>query len=241
MRPSRSSSKVFSCVQSLTQLSFDSSRLLDCGTITHIRWVNDHRTGKFKGCGFLEFETEEACLAAGKKNGVQTLQSFFLFRADGIYVSGTSFLGRTIRVDFSSDKPVDDHRSYDERRRDSRDERKSYHLHYFLFVPVISFMGGLCRTEQDSNVGSEPAPSGSSLTSFLGQLTEPSGTVVEEQPQQQQQQQMSSLPSGITPELLAGIIANTQRQQEQQEQQPQVQLDIQQQQQQPQANQFGGY
>lgn len=37
--------------------------------IKDIRWVTDHRTGKFKGCGFIEFETEEACINAVKLNG----------------------------------------------------------------------------------------------------------------------------------------------------------------------------
>jgi len=55
----------------------------DCGKITSFRWVNDASTGQFKGCGFIEFETEDAPDLA-------------------IELSGTTVCGRRIRIDYSS-------------------------------------------------------------------------------------------------------------------------------------------
>lgn len=41
----------------------------DCGPIREIRWINDKETGKFKGFGFLDFETPEALKKAMAKDG----------------------------------------------------------------------------------------------------------------------------------------------------------------------------
>jgi nucleolin len=41
----------------------------ECGSITNIKWLSDRDSGRFKGCGFLEFESAEAAAAAIAKNG----------------------------------------------------------------------------------------------------------------------------------------------------------------------------
>jgi nucleolin len=41
----------------------------DCGEITTIKWLSDRETGRFKGCGFLEFDSVESANKAIGKNG----------------------------------------------------------------------------------------------------------------------------------------------------------------------------
>jgi len=60
----------------------------DCGTIKDIRWVNDKETGQFKGCGFIEFDSEDGPKSAISKNG-QDLK------------------GQSVRVDFSKSRDRD--------------------------------------------------------------------------------------------------------------------------------------
>ena len=57
----------------------------DCGTITNCKWLEDRDTGKFKGCGFISFETPEAA-------------------AKAVALNGTEILGRAIKCDFSQGK-----------------------------------------------------------------------------------------------------------------------------------------
>jgi len=54
-----------------------------CGNIKEIRWLNEKATGRFKGCGFVEFFEEEATIKAAALNG-------------------TLIYGRPMRVDFSA-------------------------------------------------------------------------------------------------------------------------------------------
>jgi RNA recognition motif-containing protein len=216
--------------------------------IKDIRWVTDHRSGKFKGCGFIEFETEEACINAVKLNG-------------------TMLLGRNIRVDFSSDKPSRDHRDYEGRNQDEdgeekREEDKDNEQDKNESKAEAGAEGS-SSGDQQKELSSAPA----SLSSFLGQLSEVNAsngdgsdqvtgenesTAANDLSQQQsqetskQQTQVSAiptLPAGITQEMLAAMIANAQRVQQEQQQQAQQ---AQQQQPPPQeeaATQepFGGY
>uniref|UniRef100_A0A7R9UX02 RRM domain-containing protein n=1 Tax=Diacronema lutheri TaxID=2081491 RepID=A0A7R9UX02_DIALT len=46
----------------------------ECGEITSIKWLNDKESGRFKGCGFLEFESAAAAAAALAKNGVDLME-----------------------------------------------------------------------------------------------------------------------------------------------------------------------
>ncbi|KAJ1619003.1 hypothetical protein T492DRAFT_1088881 [Pavlovales sp. CCMP2436] len=46
----------------------------DCGEITTVKWLSDKETGRFKGCGFLEFESVEAANAAIAKNGEDLME-----------------------------------------------------------------------------------------------------------------------------------------------------------------------
>jgi nucleolin len=55
------------------------------GAIREIRWLNDKQTGRFRGCGFVEFEDEQATIDAAKYNG-------------------TTVCGRPMRVDYSQGK-----------------------------------------------------------------------------------------------------------------------------------------
>jgi nucleolin len=57
----------------------------ECGTITNCKWLEDRDTGKFKGCGFISFETPEAAAAA-------------------VAMNGADILGRPIKCDFSQGK-----------------------------------------------------------------------------------------------------------------------------------------
>jgi len=41
----------------------------ECGAITDIHWLEDRDSGKFKGCGFITFESVEAAAKAVAKNG----------------------------------------------------------------------------------------------------------------------------------------------------------------------------
>ena len=53
-----------------------------CGDIKSIRWMTHQDSGKFKGCGYIEFYTEDAVTEMVKKNGA-------------------SLMGRPIRVDYA--------------------------------------------------------------------------------------------------------------------------------------------
>jgi hypothetical protein len=55
------------------------------GRVVDIRWLNDKKTRRFKGCGFVEFDTEEATEQA-------------------IHLNGRMVLGQPIRVDYSTPK-----------------------------------------------------------------------------------------------------------------------------------------
>jgi len=61
----------------------------DCGVITGIRWLNDRESGKFKGCGFIDFADTESVDEFALKNG-QALK------------------GRAIRIDYASPKQQGD-------------------------------------------------------------------------------------------------------------------------------------
>jgi len=54
----------------------------DCGEIRNIRWVMNRETGEFKGCGFVDFDSEDA---------VDKM----------IALNGTDCSGRAIRVDYA--------------------------------------------------------------------------------------------------------------------------------------------
>jgi nucleolin len=58
----------------------------DCGSLTDIFWLTDKESGKFKGCGFLTFESVEQGTAAYGKNGEE-------------------LLGRPIKIDFCKPRP----------------------------------------------------------------------------------------------------------------------------------------
>jgi len=210
--------------------------------------VTDHRSGKFKGCGFIEFETEEACINAVKMNG-------------------TMLLGRNIRVDFSSDKPSRDHRDYEGRARGEEEQEEKREEDNEENKNENKAEDGVEGSDQQKD--SSVAPS--SLSSFLGQLSGGNassgdggeqvtgengstssvndGTQPEASQQQAQASAVPTLPAGITPEMLAAMIANAQRvQQEQQQQAQQAEQQQQQQQQQPSEEAaaaaqepFGGY
>ena len=59
----------------------------DCGKITNCKWLEDRDTGKFKGCGFITFESPEAA-------------------AKAVAMNGTEILGRAVKCDFSQGKPA---------------------------------------------------------------------------------------------------------------------------------------
>lgn len=62
----------------------------ECGEVTGIRWLNDRHTGKFKGCGYIEFgakSAETAVDAIVKRNG-------------------DMLMGRPVRVDYAEDTRV---------------------------------------------------------------------------------------------------------------------------------------
>lgn len=54
----------------------------DCGTINDVYWLEDRETGKFKGCGFLTFDSVDM--------GIKAME-----------LNGTECLGREIKLDFS--------------------------------------------------------------------------------------------------------------------------------------------
>lgn len=58
--------------------------LKDCGEISDIRWLMDRESGEFKGCGFIEFTDPDASLDKA------------------VALNGTNFLGRNLRVDYST-------------------------------------------------------------------------------------------------------------------------------------------
>ena len=55
----------------------------DCGTITNIKWLEHSDTGRFKGAGFITFDSPEAAAKAVAKNQ-------------------TDLLGRPMKIDFSN-------------------------------------------------------------------------------------------------------------------------------------------
>jgi nucleolin len=57
-----------------------------CGPIKEIRWLEDKKTGKFRGCGFVEFYETTAAYEAIKLNGVR-------------------LFGRAVHIDASTPKP----------------------------------------------------------------------------------------------------------------------------------------
>jgi len=54
----------------------------DCGTINDVYWLEDRDTGKFKGCGFITFDSVDMGIAAMELNG-------------------TECIGREIKLDYS--------------------------------------------------------------------------------------------------------------------------------------------
>lgn len=76
----------------LGNLSFDidddqiKAFFADCGEIVDIYWLEDKESGKFKGCGFITFESPEAATKAYGKNGQEVC-------------------GRDIKIDFAKPKP----------------------------------------------------------------------------------------------------------------------------------------
>lgn len=54
----------------------------DCGTINDVYWLEDRDTGKFKGCGFITFDSVEM--------GVKAME-----------LNGTECIGREIKLDYS--------------------------------------------------------------------------------------------------------------------------------------------
>jgi RNA recognition motif-containing protein len=63
-----------------------------CGRVVDVRWLYDKKTGRFKGCGFVEFDSEDATLLA-------------------VALNGTLIDGVPMRVDFSVPRAERDHRS----------------------------------------------------------------------------------------------------------------------------------
>lgn len=58
----------------------------DCGELTDVFWLKDRDTDRFKGCGFVTFETVDAACKAVEKNGQE-------------------LMGREIRIDFAKPRP----------------------------------------------------------------------------------------------------------------------------------------
>lgn len=58
----------------------------DCGELTDIFWLKDRDTDRFKGCGFVTFETVDAACKAVEMNGQE-------------------LMGREIRIDFAKPRP----------------------------------------------------------------------------------------------------------------------------------------
>lgn len=61
----------------------------DCGALTDIFWLTDRDSGKFKGCGFLTFESVEAATKACQKNG-------------------EDLMGRPLKINFAKPRPGGD-------------------------------------------------------------------------------------------------------------------------------------
>ena len=59
-----------------------------CGSIVSIRWLNDKQTGRFKGCGYIEFGAASAADAVEKM----------------VQRNGSMFQGRAVRVDYAEAK-----------------------------------------------------------------------------------------------------------------------------------------
>jgi nucleolin len=58
----------------------------DCGELTDVFWLKDRDTDRFKGCGFVTFETvDQACKA--------------------VEMNGQELMGREIRIDFAKPRP----------------------------------------------------------------------------------------------------------------------------------------
>jgi len=90
-KPVRTSDKPPSKVCWVGNLSFDVNDdaikefLKDCGTIENIRWLNHRDTGKFKGCGYITFDSIESATKAFNKGGEE-------------------FMGREFRVDYDKER-----------------------------------------------------------------------------------------------------------------------------------------
>eukprot|EP01129_Flabellula_baltica_P004245 TRINITY_DN1462_c0_g1_i1.p1 TRINITY_DN1462_c0_g1~~TRINITY_DN1462_c0_g1_i1.p1 ORF type:complete len:603 (+),score=107.30 TRINITY_DN1462_c0_g1_i1:80-1888(+) len=70
------------------------------GEIKAIRWLNDKKSGKFKGCGFIEFFDRETTIRAAQLNG-------------------TIVMNRPMRVDFATERPEGNRSRSRSRDRDS--------------------------------------------------------------------------------------------------------------------------
>ena len=62
----------------------------ECGEVTGIRWLNDRHTGKFKGCGYIEFGAKSA----------ETAVDAIVAR------NGELIMGRPVRVDYAENTRV---------------------------------------------------------------------------------------------------------------------------------------
>jgi len=87
-----------------------------CGEIENIEWINDKRTGKFKGCAFIEFYEDDATLKAVENNGVV-------------------IFGRPLRVDFASNRtprgqPGGNRGNFDRQGDRNRPPPRDYDRHY---------------------------------------------------------------------------------------------------------------
>lgn len=65
----------------------------DCGTLVDIFWLTDKESGKFKGCGFVTFETKEQAVKAQA-------------------MSGEYVMGRDIKIEFANPRPGGDRPSF---------------------------------------------------------------------------------------------------------------------------------
>ena len=61
----------------------------ECGEVTSIRWLNDKATGRFKGCGYVEFGAASAAVAVDKM----------------VERNNSELMGRRVRVDYADAKP----------------------------------------------------------------------------------------------------------------------------------------
>jgi len=61
----------------------------DCGSLVDIYWLEDRESGKFKGCGFITFETAEQAAQAVQKEGQE-------------------LLGRPLKINYAKPRPGGD-------------------------------------------------------------------------------------------------------------------------------------